>query len=93
MKITLRVHGSLARIAGTTRQTLELPDGISVAALLTILNQRYPGFEAKLSGQGAAMHIPYNTFVNRKAVPESQMSGRKLRDGDCVHIILPVAGG
>ena len=63
------------------QETLELPDGATVGALLDDLDRRHPGV--------AALRRHLQVARNRELVRE----GEPLADGDEVALIPPVAGG
>ena len=93
IKVTVKVSPSLRDALGSSKLSVELAENASLADLLNHLRQHYPGLGQKLDGDGIHSHIPYSYFVNRKAVSLSQLSERRLRNGDRVHILVPVVGG
>ena len=93
MKITLHVSHSLAVVLGGRTLPVELPDNTSVADMLARLQVTFPQLEGRLKGTDNPGGAPYNYFVNRKAVKRAEMATLRLRDGDRVHILVPVVGG
>lgn len=94
MKITVRLGEPLWRAADATRLTLDFQqEPVNVADVLATLAIRYAGFERAFRGQDLGHFMPYQVFVNASLVANDQFHHRALRDGDKVHILLPVAGG
>ena len=91
--VTVKVSPGLHQALGQNQILVELVEGASVADLLAQLGHTYPDLEAKLAGEGNAHHVPYNYFVNRKAVLSHNLANHRLHHGDRVHILVPVVGG
>ena len=81
MKITARLFAVLREKAGTSRVSLDLFQGATVADAIRELNQRYP---LLVNGD-----LPIMFAVNSEYVQESH----PLQDGDEMALIPPVSGG
>jgi molybdopterin converting factor small subunit len=96
VKITVKLGAPLSLVVGERKAILSMPEGSTVADLLDELRARYPGFNEGLRGKG--LHQPldqvlYTLFLNTRPVPLEQAEDMPLRDGDRIHLFLPVAGG
>jgi molybdopterin converting factor subunit 1 len=80
MQVRLRYFAALRERVGRDGESLELPQGASVAAVRELLAERYPPAASLLARCAAA--------VNREYVPEAT-----LTDGDELVFIPPVGGG
>jgi adenylyltransferase/sulfurtransferase len=65
----------------------------SVGALLTELEERFPGMRERLRDDSGALLGYINLYVNSREISELQGEGTPLKDGDEVSIIPAVAGG
>lgn len=81
MKIHIRYFASIREVVGQSEETLDVPEGGSVAAVRAELLARYPGLQAIMTRCISA--------VNRKYVDAETM----LHDGDELVFIPPMAGG
>lgn len=96
MRVTVKLGAPLSQVVGEAKVSLSLPQGATVADVLSELRVRYPDFEAGLRGKGLRKpldQILYSLFVNAQPVPLEQAEVTKLRDGDRIYLFLPVAGG
>jgi sulfur carrier protein ThiS len=91
--ITIKFGQPLSQSIGQRRITMDLPDHSSVADLLTLLAQRYPGFDQSFRGKALNRHAPYIFFLNGRPVTPPNYDITVLNDGDVVHLVLPVVGG
>lgn len=81
MQVTIRLSGELARMSGTPRVGLDLPDGATVADAREAVVARMPDLS------GAIGHtLP---LVRGTHVAESDV----LAPGDELALLLPAAGG
>jgi molybdopterin synthase catalytic subunit len=81
MTVTVLFFASLADLMGADQQTLELPEGSTVASLLDVLEQARPGLKA---------------FERRFRVAQNQSFvdfGQPILDGAELALIPPVSGG
>ena len=92
-RITLKLGQPLSQILGQRRLNWELPQDSTAASLLQELEQRYPQFGPALRGQGLGRPSPYIFFLNGRPVTPSNYESIRLREGDVVHLVLPVVGG
>lgn len=81
MRISLRLFAAHRELLGADRLEVQLPSGATVADLLGVLTDQYPGLGRALGSARVA--------VNREYAPLITI----LREGDEVALIPPVAGG
>jgi sulfur-carrier protein len=81
MKIHIRYFASLRETIGQSEETLEVPEGSSVAALRSELSARYPALQAILARCISAVN---RTYVDAETV---------LHDDDELVFIPPMGGG
>lgn len=81
MQVTVRLFATLRQLAGWARQSLELPEGATVAAALAELDRQYP----HLTVASRTIYIAVNQEYARSA--------HVLCDGDELAIFPPVSGG
>ncbi len=93
MVIEVKMGDPLWKVVGQRQITLELDDGATVADALAHLQTAYPNFRATLKAGGTQLGVPFNFFVNRKLVKEEDLTNRKLKAGDTLHILAPIVGG
>lgn len=96
MKITVKLGAPLSQVVGETKVILTMPQGATVADVLSELRASYPHFDDGLRGEGLRQpldQVLYQLFVNSRPVPFEQAGVTRLRDGDRIHLFLPVAGG
>lgn len=93
MQITLRFGEPLRKTLGVRRMTLDLADNATVEAMLATLRERFDAFESAFRGDALGRSFPYVVFINGRPVTPPHFSTTTLRDGDVVHIVLPVVGG
>ena len=86
----------LSQVVGQPKVSLLLSQEATLADLLTEMQAHYPEFQEGLKGKGLRKpfdRVLYSLFVNSRPVEWDQAAGTPLRDGDRIHIFLPVAGG
>ena len=96
MKVTVKMGAPLSQVVGQPKAILSLPQEATLADLLEEMEGRYPEFQAGLKGKGLYKpfdRILYSLFLNSRPVDWGEVAATRLRDGDRVHIFLPVAGG
>lgn len=81
MRVRILLFGRLKELAGTERDTLELPDGARVSDLL----RRYAQVKPALQPYYDAMAVALNQEYSEPGAP--------LHEGDEVALIPPVSGG
>lgn len=84
MKVTVQFHAQARSAVGSTKQSLELPDGSTLAQLLDRLAELH-GPELRNMMRSSLLFIG-----DQQARPESP---RALRDGDVVTMVSPISGG
>ena len=65
----------------------------SVDELLTALEQRYPGIQARLCDENGKLRRFLNVYVNSEDIRFLDNQATALSDGDEVSIVPAVAGG
>jgi molybdopterin synthase sulfur carrier subunit len=80
MKCKIKAFGISREIIGSRVLELEIPDGITIAALKVVLAQKYPSF-SDLKSLYVAVNNEYST---------DEMS---INEGDEIALIPPVSGG
>jgi molybdopterin converting factor small subunit len=96
VKITVKMGAPLSQVVGQPKVTLSLPPEATLADLLAEMQGHYPEFQEGLKGKGLRKpfdQVLYSLFVDSKPVDWSAAAATRLRDGDRIHIFLPVAGG
>jgi molybdopterin converting factor small subunit len=96
VKITVKMGAPLSQVVGEPKVILSLPQEATLADVLDEMQGRYPEFQEGLQGKGLLKpfdRVLYSLFLNSRPVDWSQTAAASLRDGDRVHIFLPVAGG
>jgi molybdopterin converting factor subunit 1 len=81
MQIRVRLFATLRQLAGWPQQTLELPDGATVADGLAELDRLYP----QLTVKTRTIYVAVNQEYARPA--------QVLREGDELALFPPVSGG
>jgi molybdopterin converting factor small subunit len=93
MVIEVKLGDPLWKALGQQRIKLELSDGSTVADALTDLRASYPDFGSALEAGGTRLGVPFNFFVNRKLVKDTDLARHKLKAGDTLYILAPIVGG
>jgi sulfur carrier protein ThiS len=93
MEIQVSMGDPLWKSVGRRQISLELSDDASVADALAVLRSSYPEFAAALEAGATRLGIPFNCFVNRRWVKDSDLEQHKLKEGDTLYILAPIVGG
>ncbi len=64
----------------------------TVADVIGELTKRFAGLGAELRGQTGDF-VPYSLFLNDEVVRWVDVENTRIKDGDRVRVILPIAGG
>ena len=91
MSVTVRIPTTLRPISGGTAEVQV--DGTTLAQVLTALDQRHPGFKARLFDDEGGLRRYVNVFVADDDVRFLQGLDTLVPDGETVSIIPAVAGG
>lgn len=91
MRVTVKVGEPLRSALGERKVALELPEGATVADLLSSLADRYPGFRHEFYER--EIDLPYVLFLNDDQLKLGEVEETPVREGDTLFILLPVAGG
>jgi molybdopterin converting factor small subunit len=96
VKVTVKLGAPLSQVVGESKVILAMPQDATLADVLEVLRATYPDFDEGLKGKGlrrSLNRVLYLLFVNSRPVPFEQAEATRLRDGDRIHLFLPVAGG
>lgn len=91
MRVTVKVGEPLRSAVGSRKVALELPEGATVADLLSSLAHRYPGFGHEFYQR--EIDLPYALFLNDDQIKLDEVEKTPVSEGDTLFIFLPVAGG
>ena len=95
MTVKVRTIGLLRSLLGRAELDVALPDGGTVADLLTMLAEAYGAQLAPhfAEPEDAAAHPPLRVMVNGRDI--AVLGGRQtvLRDADEILVLTPIAGG
>jgi len=91
MSITVRIPTTLRPISGGTAEVQV--EGSTLAQVLAALEQRHPGFQARLFDDQGGLRRYVNVFVADDDVRFLQGLDTPVPDGETVSIIPAVAGG
>ena len=90
MSIEINLPPSLQPLAGDAKQVQV--SGRTVGDCLKELVRRYPPLRKKLFSARGKLLNSINIFINSGAAPSGVLSG-PVKDGDIIHIFIPVLGG
>lgn len=93
MEILIRLDEPAWRLVGQKNLTVRL-DGEThtVADVIGELSKRFAGLDAELRGQTGDF-VPYSLFLNDELVRWAEVEHARVKDGDRLRVILPIAGG
>ncbi|TDA69645.1 MAG: hypothetical protein D9V47_05180 [Clostridia bacterium] len=86
----VKVHlpGHLAGLAGDRR--VVAGHGDTVEEVLASVREQFPGLSEALGGAGMAS---FSIYINDAAVEAREGLRTKVRDGDDIYLVVPLAGG
>ncbi len=90
MSIKINLPPSLQPLAGDMKQAQV--NGGTVGDCIKELVQRHPRLREKLFDDRGKLLNSINISINNEAVPARVLS-QTVRDGDVLHIFIPVLGG
>lgn len=93
MQVFIRLDEPAWRLAGQKNFSVRL-DGETrtVADVIGELTKRFAGLDAELRGHTGDF-VPYSLFLNEEAVRWADVEQARVKDGDRLRVILPIAGG
>jgi molybdopterin converting factor small subunit len=91
MRVTVKLGEPLRSAVGERKAALELPEGATVADLLSSLADTYPRFQHEFYER--EIDFPYALFLNDHQVKLDGVEKTPVSEGDTLFIFLPVAGG
>ena len=90
MRVTVHYMAQIKRAAGCASEEIETPDGADLRqALRTVASRHGDSFRAMLLDEGQEPRKSLLYFVG----DDHADATRKLRDGDAITILAPMAGG
>ncbi len=93
MEILIRLDEPAWRLAGQKNLTIRLEgESGTVADVIGELANRFAGLDAELRGQTGDF-VPYSLFLNDESVRWKDIDRARVKDGDRLRVILPIAGG
>ncbi len=93
MEIKIRLDEPAWRLVGQKTLAVRLEStGPTVADIIRELTRRYAGLDAELRGQTGDF-VPYSLFLNDESVRWSEIEAKPVKEGDCLRVLLPIAGG
>lgn len=94
MKLRVQYSAQLRTAVGRPHDELEMPDGSSLAEMLDHLASSLDeAAAAHLIAPGGGFRQSLLIVVNDAVVPVHVASDRKLKDGELVLLLPPIAGG
>jgi molybdopterin converting factor small subunit len=91
MRVTVKLGEPLRSAVGERKVALELPEGATVADLLSSLADTYPRFQHEFYGR--EIDFPFALFLNDYQIKLDGVEKTPGSEGDTLFIFLPVAGG
>ncbi|MEM1607312.1 MAG: MoaD/ThiS family protein [Candidatus Bathyarchaeia archaeon] len=95
MKVKVRAFGELTSILGG-EMTIELDEGANISDLISKISGEKSGFKEKmehLSSQRGVTDFSLTILLNGLNINLLEGAKTRLKDGDIVVILPPVAGG
>jgi molybdopterin synthase sulfur carrier subunit len=93
-QVTVRLPAALrGRVGDRSTVDVQVPDGATLADLLDVLAQRYPGLERRLRDERRELRRYVNFFVDGQECRRLDGAATPLRDAAEIQIIPSVAGG
>ena len=93
MEILVRLDEPAWRLVGQRDWAVHLEGETgTVADVIGALTQRFAGLDAELRGQTGDF-VPYTLFLNDEVVRWKDIDHARVKDGDRLRVILPIAGG
>jgi sulfur-carrier protein len=93
-QVTVRLPAALrGRVGDRSTVDVEVPAGATLADLLDVLAERYPGLERRLRDERRELRRYVNFFVDGQECRRLDGAATPLRDAAEIQIIPSVAGG
>lgn len=93
MKLRVKYTAQLRTALERTQDVVELPEASSLSDLLVHLAEQNQTARLHLLNAAGQVNPCLLLVVNESAVAASDASARKLKDGDVVLLLPPIAGG
>ncbi len=95
MSVNVRVQLAwpIWKTVGRRSTSVELEGTPAVADVLARLGADHPGFERELALGAGGGAVQYALFLNDSQVRREDAARTPVRDGDKLHVILPIIGG
>ncbi|HET9200617.1 MAG TPA: MoaD family protein [Dehalococcoidia bacterium] len=91
MAVKVHVTSVLQKVVGG--QKVVEGEGATVGALLSDLDDRYPGFKQQVTADGGDLHRFVNIYLNDEDIRYLGQLNTPLAEGDVVSILPALAGG
>ncbi len=93
MEISVRLDEPAWRLVGQKTLAVRLTgETNTLADVIGELGKMFAGLEAELRGQTGDF-VPYSLFLNDQMVRWVDVEKTRVKDGDRLRVILPIAGG
>lgn len=93
MRVKVKFLATLYDLLGVMRDEAVVPEGATVLDLIKALDERYGGRLSREILDGDRLKEEYNVLVNGRAIDFLEGLSTRLKDGDEVVFLPPVAGG
>ena len=94
MKVTVKFFTTLREIVGKPQDQIELPEAITVNALLQQLGEKYgERFARYVYDEKGRVRGHLHFLINGKSITTQQGLQTRLKENDILAILPPVGGG
>ena len=93
IRLHVQYAAQLRALFGASPEKVELPPGSTLAQLVAHLAAQRAEASSHLLTSAGTIRPSLLLVVNEAAVPADQADVTLLRDGDCVALLPPIAGG
>lgn len=93
MILQLKYTAQLRTVLKRPEESIELPDGGSLEDLLKRLSVQNPGAKSHLLNATGQVNPCLLLVVNNACVAAADVPSLRLKDGDVVMLLPPIAGG
>lgn len=93
MKLCVQYTAQLQHLVGVAQERLVLPEGCSVAELISAVAAKCEAARPHLLTTAGQIRPSLVVAVNHRAVPADAAAATLLCEGDVVTLLPPIAGG
>lgn len=93
MKLRVKYSAQLRTALQRGEDTLELPEGSALSAVLEHVANSHGAARPHLIGAAGQLHASLLVVVNDAAISARDAAAHPLRDGDTILLLPPIAGG